>query len=86
MGYMNVDRLLTAMPDTVLKALKDGDPFVRKTAAMGVLKLFVHDKSLYDSNNLLDSLLMLLSDSSPSVFYLDNLGVGKCGCCASGDF
>eukprot|EP00997_Jenningsia_sp_PLL12_P007989 NODE_46_length_3035_cov_73.807770_g42_i0.p1 GENE.NODE_46_length_3035_cov_73.807770_g42_i0~~NODE_46_length_3035_cov_73.807770_g42_i0.p1 ORF type:complete len:877 (+),score=306.92 NODE_46_length_3035_cov_73.807770_g42_i0:241-2871(+) len=48
-------------------ALKDSDAYVRKTAALGVLKLYAYKPELVESQGFLEELLRLLSDASPMV-------------------
>lgn len=47
--------------------LKDGDPYVRKTAAFCVAKLYDHDKQMVEQSDLIDRLNSLLRDDNPTV-------------------
>jgi vesicle coat complex subunit len=47
--------------------LQDPDPYVRKTAAIGVAKLHGHDKKLTETTGLVQALRDLLRDSNPTV-------------------
>ncbi|KAI9225367.1 MAG: adaptin N terminal region-domain-containing protein [Piptocephalis tieghemiana] len=67
MGYLKVDSVVEAFVHPLKEALHDDDPFVRKTAALGVAKLCSHDKSLVEREGLLQSLMSLLSDPNPTV-------------------
>ncbi|KAJ2160797.1 hypothetical protein GGF46_001985 [Coemansia sp. RSA 552] len=67
MGYIYVERVLESLIDPLRHCLRDRDPYVRKTAAMCVLKLFMFDRSLVEEERFLDMLKDLLADSNPSV-------------------
>lgn len=45
----------------------DGDPYVRKTAAMTVAKIYDHDKRLIENSDLIDRLNRMLKDENPTV-------------------
>jgi len=47
--------------------LQDNDPYVRKTAAIGVAKLHGHDKKFVEATNLIPAVRDLLKDSNPTV-------------------
>ena len=47
--------------------LKDLDPYVRKTAAFCVAKLYDHDKSLFNDGKLILLLNAMLKDENPTV-------------------
>lgn len=49
------------------RLLKDPDPYVRKTAAFSVAKLYDHDKNLVESSDLIDRLNLMLRDENPTV-------------------
>ncbi|KAJ1886456.1 hypothetical protein LPJ66_009623 [Kickxella alabastrina] len=67
MGYIYVDRVIESLIDPLRHCLRDRDPYVRKTAAMAVLKLSMFDRSLVEEEKFLDMLKDLLADSNPSV-------------------
>ncbi|KAJ1913511.1 hypothetical protein H4219_005190, partial [Mycoemilia scoparia] len=67
MSYMHVDQVLESLVVPLRHALRDKDPYVRKTAAMAVLKLCLLDRSLVEEENFLDMLKGLLADPNPSV-------------------
>ncbi|CAG8650525.1 6762_t:CDS:2, partial [Paraglomus brasilianum] len=67
MGYISVDKVIEALVDPLRQSLRDGDPYVRKTAATTVAKLFMHDKELVESEGLVDKLRDMLTDSNPTV-------------------
>ena len=49
------------------KLMVDGDPYVRKTAAMTVAKIYDHDKRLIENSDLIDRLNRMLKDENPTV-------------------
>ncbi|KAJ2333007.1 hypothetical protein GGI00_002532, partial [Coemansia sp. RSA 2681] len=67
MGYIYVERVIESLIDPLRHCLRDRDPYVRKTAAMAVLKLSMFDRSLVEEERFLDMLKDLLADSNPSV-------------------
>ncbi|KAJ2833903.1 hypothetical protein GGI24_000650 [Coemansia furcata] len=67
MGYIYVERVIESLIDPLRHCLRDRDPYVRKTAAMAVLKLSMFDRSLVEEEKFLDMLKDLLADSNPSV-------------------
>ncbi|KAJ1737275.1 hypothetical protein LPJ72_000646 [Coemansia sp. Benny D160-2] len=67
MGYIYVDRVIDSLIDPLRHCLRDRDPYVRKTAAMAVLKLSMFDRSLVEDERFLDMLKDLLADGNPSV-------------------
>ncbi|KAJ2732124.1 hypothetical protein IW152_004046 [Coemansia sp. BCRC 34962] len=67
MGYIYVERVIESLIDPLRHCLRDRDPYVRKTAAMAVLKLSMFDRSLVEEERFLDMLKDLLADGNPSV-------------------
>ena len=67
MGCIRVDKITEYLCEPLRKCLKDEDPYVRKTAAVSVAKLFDINASLVEEQGFLDSLKELLSDSNPMV-------------------
>ncbi|RKP40436.1 putative beta-adaptin, partial [Dimargaris cristalligena] len=67
MSYLYVDRVIDALCDPLRHSLKDSDPYVRKTAALCVVKLCMYDRSLVEEEQFIDMLKTLLSDSNPAV-------------------
>ena len=55
----------TATP--LKRLLRDPDPYVRKTAAFAVAKLYEHDRNLVESSDLIDRLNSMLRDENPVV-------------------
>jgi vesicle coat complex subunit len=67
MSYISVPAVHRALLDPLRHALKDADPYVRKTAAICVAKLFTHDRKLVEKEQFINSLRDLLADSNPTV-------------------
>ena len=68
MGCIRVDKITEHLCEPLRKCLKDEDPYVRKTAAVCVAKLYDINQHLVDDQGFLDMLRDLLSDSNPMVF------------------
>eukprot|EP01083_Nonionella_stella_P055377 146107_1 len=67
MGCIRVHRIAEYLCDPLYSALKDKDPYVRKTAAICVAKFYDLDTELVRSRGFIDSLRDLLSDPNPMV-------------------
>ncbi|OAV91798.1 hypothetical protein PTTG_03728 [Puccinia triticina 1-1 BBBD Race 1] len=67
MSYISVPAVHRALLDPLRHALKDADPYVRKTAAICVAKLFTHDRKLVEKEQFINNLRDLLADSNPTV-------------------
>merc|ERR1719437_393174 len=67
MGCIRVDRITEYLCEPLRKALRDDDPYVRKTAAVCVAKLYDIAPDLVVERGFLDTLHDLISDSNPSV-------------------
>jgi len=67
MGCIRVDKITEYLCDPLLKTLKDEDPYVRKTAAVCVAKLYDINPELVEERGFLDLLRELLGDSNPMV-------------------
>lgn len=67
MGCIRVDKITEYLCEPLRKCLKDEDPYVRKTAAVCVAKLFDINATLVEDQGFLDALKDLLSDSNPMV-------------------
>lgn len=67
MGCIRVDKITEYLCEPLRKCLKDEDPYVRKTAAVCVAKLYDINAQLAEDQGFLDSLRDLLSDSNPMV-------------------
>ena len=67
MGCIRVDKIAEYLCDPLRAALADEDPYVKKTAAICVLKLFVMNAELVVEHDYFQPLTELLSDSNPMV-------------------
>ncbi|KAJ3189878.1 AP-2 complex subunit beta [Gaertneriomyces sp. JEL0708] len=67
MGMLRVEKIIDYLLEPLKKALKDDDPYVRKTAALCVAKLFDLNPMTAIENGLITSLQDMLSDRNPMV-------------------
>ena len=67
MSYIAVPEVLQALVEPLRHCLKDRDPYVRKTAAICVAKLYVHDRRIVEKHDFLSLLRDLLGDTNPTV-------------------
>lgn len=67
LSYIHVRQFVEATLPPLKSLLKDSDPYVRKTAAFTVAKLYDHDRHLVESSDLIDRLNMMLRDENPTV-------------------
>ena len=66
-SYIHVREFVEASLPIVKHMLKDGDPYVRKTAAFCVAKLYDHDRGMVEKSDLIDRLNAALRDDNPTV-------------------
>lgn len=67
MSYIDVREYVEATVPIVKRTLRDSDPYVRKTAAYCVAKLYDHDRRMVEASDLIDRLNTLLRDDNPTV-------------------
>lgn len=67
MGCIRVEKITEYLCDPLSRALRDEDPYVRKTAAVCVAKLYDLAPALVQERGFLEILHDLISDSNPSV-------------------
>jgi AP-1 complex subunit beta-1 len=67
MGCLRADKILDYVCDPLRKCLRDDNPYVRKTAAIGVLKLYDLKPSLAIENGFITQLQEMVTDSNPMV-------------------
>ncbi|KAJ3213551.1 hypothetical protein HDU67_002761 [Dinochytrium kinnereticum] len=67
MGYIQVDKVTECLCDQLRRCLSDKDPYVCKTAAIAVAKLFFLDKSLVENMGFLDYLRSLVDHENATV-------------------
>ena len=66
-SYIHVREFVEATVSPLKGLLKDPDPYVRKTAAFTVAKLYDHDKALVEASDLIDRLNGMLRDDNSTV-------------------
>ncbi|RLN74235.1 hypothetical protein BBJ28_00000602, partial [Nothophytophthora sp. Chile5] len=67
MGCIRVDRITEYLCEPLRRCLQDEDPYVRKTAAICVSKLYDINPEMVEEQGFLDMLRDLISDSNPTV-------------------
>ncbi|KAI6010223.1 adaptin N terminal region-domain-containing protein [Pisolithus marmoratus] len=67
MGFLRAERIIDYLCDPLNRALKDENPYVRKTAALCVAKLYGLKPSLVIDNGFLSRLHEMIADSNPMV-------------------
>ncbi|KAI9147803.1 AP-2 complex subunit beta [Paramyrothecium foliicola] len=67
MGCIRVDKMVDYMEEPLRKTLRDESPYVRKTAAICVAKLFDLNPSMCIENGFLEALQELIGDPNPMV-------------------
>jgi AP-2 complex subunit beta-1 len=66
-SYIHVREFVEAAIPPLRALLRDPDPYVRKTAAFGVAKVYDHDRHVVESSDLIDKLNNMLRDENPTV-------------------
>ncbi|KAI0705986.1 Adaptor protein complex beta subunit [Cerioporus squamosus] len=67
MGCLRAEKIIDYLCDPLQKCLKDDNPYVRKTAALCVAKLYDLKPELVNENGFLDQLRDMIADSNPMV-------------------
>lgn len=67
MGCIRVDKMIDYMEEPLRKTLRDESPYVRKTAAICVAKLFDLNPTMCIENGFLETLQELIGDPNPMV-------------------
>ncbi|KAK4056663.1 hypothetical protein OIO90_002215 [Microbotryomycetes sp. JL221] len=67
MSYIPLPRVIDALREPLRACLKDRDPYVRKTAAICVAKLYMQDRRTVEKEDFINSLRDLLADTNPTV-------------------
>ncbi len=67
MGCIRVEKITEYLCEPLARCLKDEDPYVRKTAAVCVAKLYDISPELVEDRGFLDTLRELISDANPTV-------------------
>ncbi|KAJ5215805.1 Armadillo-like helical [Penicillium cinerascens] len=66
-SYVHVREFVEATFQPLKRLMQDNDPYVRKTAAFCVAKLYEHDKKTVENSDLIDRLNKMLKDENPTV-------------------
>ncbi|MCJ1308232.1 hypothetical protein MMC25_001885 [Agyrium rufum] len=66
-SYIHVREFVEATLGPLKRLLRDPDPYVRKTAALAVAKLYDHDRHVVEGSDLIDRLNSMLRDENPTV-------------------
>jgi AP-2 complex subunit beta-1 len=66
-SYIHVKEFVEQTIQPLKKLMSDNDPYVRKTSAFVVAKLYDHDKYLVERSDLIDRLNRMLKDENPTV-------------------
>ena len=67
MGCIRVDKITEYLCDPLDRCLKDSDPYVRKTSAVCVAKLYDISPELVEERGFLENLKDMISDANPMV-------------------
>jgi vesicle coat complex subunit len=67
MGCLRAEKILDYVCDPLRKCLRDENPYVRKTAAIGVVKLYDLKPNLAIENGFIETLQEMVGDSNPMV-------------------
>ncbi|KDQ07940.1 hypothetical protein BOTBODRAFT_70091 [Botryobasidium botryosum FD-172 SS1] len=67
MSYIPLPIVINALTEPLRHCLRDSDPYVRKTAAICVAKLYMHDPRVVDKQGFIENLRTLLADNNPTV-------------------
>lgn len=67
MGCLRAEKIIDYLSGPLQKCLKDDNPYVRKTAALCVAKLYEIKPELAIDNGFLEQLQDMVSDSNPMV-------------------
>lgn len=66
-SYVHVREFVQSAIPPVKRLLTDSDPYVRKTAALAVAKLYDHDRKFVEASDLIARLNNMLKDENPTV-------------------
>ena len=66
-SYIHVRQFVESTVEPLKGLLKDTDPYVRKTAAFCVAKVYDHDRTMVEASDLIDRLNLMLRDDNPTV-------------------
>ena len=66
-SYVHVREFVEATVPPLRRLVKDPDPYVRKTAAFCIAKLYDHDRQMVEGSDIIDKLNVMLRDENPTV-------------------
>lgn len=66
-SYVHVREFVEATVPPLKRLVSDPDPYVRKTAAFCVAKVYDHDRKLVEGSDLIERLNRMLKDENPTV-------------------
>lgn len=66
-SYIHVKEFVEGTIPPMKRLMSDPDPYVRKTAAICVAKIYDHDKHLVERSDIIDRLNRMLKDENPTV-------------------
>jgi len=66
-SYIHVREFVEGTVGPLKRLMGDQDPYVRKTAAITVAKIYDHDKRMVEGSDLIDRLNRMLKDDNPTV-------------------
>lgn len=66
-SYIHVRDFIESTVQPLKSLMRDPDPYVRKTSAICVAKLYDHDHRLVETSDLIDRLNSMLRDDNPTV-------------------
>jgi AP-1 complex subunit beta-1 len=86
MGCLRAEKIIDYLCDPLQKCLRDENPYVRKTAALCVAKLYDLKPELVIDNGFLEQLQEMISDTNPMVSLVNTRQSLDCihlrsGCC-----
>jgi AP-2 complex subunit beta-1 len=67
MSYITLPNIVRALKDPLRQSLQDADPYVRKTAAICVAKLYQYDPHMVINEGFYELLRGLMADSNATV-------------------
>ena len=79
MGCLRAEKILDYVCDPLRKCLRDDNPYVRKTAAICVVKLYDLKPALAIDNGFITQLQEMVTDSNPMVRLLSGLELARGG-------
>ena len=66
-SYIHVREFVEGTVPPLRRLVRDSDPYVRKTAAFCIAKIYDHDRRMVEESDLIDRLNSMLRDDNPTV-------------------